>query len=97
MAGGSTVSKEALARLRENLNADPSDTRAKGELVYALNSVAALEVAQGDLKSAQRDLEEALRLDRSNTMLSSNLAVIHLRLGNYRAAEELLLTSLESD
>ena len=97
MAGGSTVSKEALARLRENLNADPSDTRAKGELVYALNSVAALEMAQGDLKSAQRDLEEALRLDRSNPMISSNLAVILLRLGNYRAAEELLLTSLESD
>src|SRR5437773_5925683 len=97
LAGGSTVSKEALARLRENLNADPSDTRAKGELVYALNSVAALEMAQGDLKSAQRDLEEALRLDRSNPMISSNLAVILLRLGNYRAAEELLLTSLESD
>ena len=97
MAGGSTVSKEALARLRENLNADPSDTRAKGELVYALNSVAVLEIAQGDLKSAQRDLEEALRLDKSNPMISSNLAVILLRLGNYRAAEELLLTSLESD
>jgi len=30
-------------------------------------------------------------------MISSNLAVILLRLGNYRAAEELLLTSLESD
>ena len=97
MAGGSTVSKEALARLRENLNADPSDTRAKGELVYALNSVAALEMAQGDLKSAQRDLEEALRLDGRNPLLSSNLAVILLRLGNYHAAEELLLTSLESD
>src|SRR5438552_4381019 len=104
MAGGSTgagpapaVSKEALARLRENLNADPSDTQAKGELVYALNSVAALEVAQGDLKSAQRDLEEALRLDGRNPLLSSNLAVILLRLGNYHAAEELLLTSLESD
>src|SRR5438094_2075155 len=96
-AGGSTVSKEALARLRENLNADPSDTRAKGELVYALNSVAALEIAQGDLKSAQRDLEEALRLDGRNPLLSSNLAVILLRLGNYHAAEELLLTSLESD
>ena len=97
LAGGGTVSKEALVRLRENLNADPSDTRAKGELVYALNSVAVLEIAQGDLKSAQRDLEEALRLDKANPMLSSNLAVILLRLGNYRAAEELLLTSLESD
>ncbi len=80
MAGGSTVSKEALARLRENLNADPSE-----------------EIAQGDLKSAQRDLEEALRLDGRNPLLSSNLAVILLRLGNYHAAEELLLTSLESD
>src|SRR5438552_17059127 len=97
MAGGSTVSKEALARLRENPNADPSDIRAKGELVYALDSVAALEIAQGDLKSAQRDLEEALRLDGRNPLLSSNLAVILLRLGNYHAAEELLLTSLESD
>src|SRR5438034_6923740 len=97
LAGGGTVSKEALVRLRENLNADPSDTRAKGELVYALNSVAVLEIAQGDLKSAQRDLEEALRLDKANPMLSSNLAVILLRLGNYRAAEELLLTSMKSD
>src|SRR5262249_30041045 len=43
-SGGSAVSKEALARLRENLHADPSDTRAKGELVYALNSAATLEI-----------------------------------------------------
>ncbi len=54
MAGGSTVSKEALARLRENLNADPSDTRAKGELVYALNSVAALEEQPDDLVESCR-------------------------------------------
>src|SRR5262249_18056907 len=47
--------------------------------------------------SAQSDLEEGLRLDRRNPVLSSNLALIHLRLGNYRAAEELLLASLESD
>jgi tetratricopeptide (TPR) repeat protein len=96
-AGGSAISKEALSRLRGNLKANPSDKRAKVELAHALNSVAALETAQGELKSAQMDLEEALRLDGRNPVISSNLAMIHLRLGNYRAAEELLLTSLESD
>ncbi len=94
---GSAVSKETLARLRDNLTADPSDAMAKAELVYALNSVASLQVTQGDLASAQISLEEALKLDKRNPALLSNLATIHFRLGNYQKAEDLLLTSLESD
>jgi len=97
MPGGTTISKETLARLRNNLNADPSDTMAKAELVHALNSVASLQVAQGDLASAQSSLEEALRLDKRNPTLLSNLATINLRLGNYQKAEDLLLACLEID
>jgi tetratricopeptide (TPR) repeat protein len=97
VSGGAAVSKEALARLRDNLNADPSDAAAKAELVHALNSAASLQISQGDFPSAQSSLEEALRLDRRNATLLSNLGLIHLRLGNYQQAEDVLLASLESD
>src|SRR5262249_7150426 len=80
------VSKEVLRRLRENLRADPTDLNAKAELVYVLNSVASLEIAKGDLVAARNSLDEALRLDKRNPMLLSNLAMIDLRLGNYPAA-----------
>ncbi len=96
-SGGAAVSKETLARLRENLNADPSDAMAKMELVHALNSVASLQVAQGDLPSAQSSLEEALRLDRNNPALLSNLATIYYRLGNYSKAESVLEACLQAD
>jgi tetratricopeptide (TPR) repeat protein len=97
MPGGTTVSKETLVQLRNNLRADPSDAMAKAELVYALNSVASLQVARGDLAAAQSSLEEAVSLDKRNPALLSNLATIHLRLGNYQKAEELLLACLEVD
>jgi tetratricopeptide (TPR) repeat protein len=97
ISGGTAVSKEALARLRDNLNADPSDARAKAELVHALNSVASLQVAQGDLRSARSSLEEAIDLDKRNSALLSNLAVVHFRLGDYQNAENLLRACLEID
>lgn len=96
-SAGSAFSKEALGRLRENLRADPTDVKAKAELVYALNSVATLEITQGDLLSARSSLDEALKLDRRNPVLLSNLAMIDLRLGNYPAAEDLLKSSLAID
>ena len=97
LSGGAAISKETLARLRDNLSTDPSDVAAKAELVHALNSVASLQVAQGDLSSAQSSLEEALRLDEKNPTILSNLATINLRLGNYQKAENLLLACLQID
>jgi tetratricopeptide (TPR) repeat protein len=87
----------ALTRLRENLKAAPSDPRAKAELIYALDSVASLQLNQGDLPAARGTLEEALGLDRRNPVLLANLAVIHLRMGNHRDAQGLLETCLEID
>jgi tetratricopeptide (TPR) repeat protein len=96
-SGATAFSNEALTRLRENLNADPSDIQAKLELIRALNLFASLQVTQGDLSGALASLEEALNLDRRNPVILANIAAIHLRLGNYRAAEDLLLTCLEID
>ena len=93
--GGSSVSKEALVRLRNNLNTDPSDAISKAELVRALNSVASLQVSEGDLVSARKSLEEALKLDMRNPALLANLATVSFRMGNYQNAEDLLLRYLE--
>jgi tetratricopeptide (TPR) repeat protein len=95
MTGGTAISTEALSRLRDNLRAEPSDGLAKAELVHALNSAAALQVSQGDLASAQKNLEEALRLEDRNAALLSNLATVYFRLGNYQKAEDLLRVSLQ--
>jgi tetratricopeptide (TPR) repeat protein len=97
LPGGMAVSNETLTRLRNNLKSDPSDGTAKAELVYALNSVASLQVVRGELTAAQSSLEEAVSLDKRNPALLSNLATIHLRLGNYQKAEDLLLACLEID
>ncbi len=96
-SSGAALSKEALGRLRDNLRADPSDATAKAELVHALNSVASLQVSQGDLASAQSSLEEALNLDKRNPVLLSNLATVHFRSGNYQRSQDLLLACLEVD
>jgi len=96
-AGAAGLFAEALERLRQNLTADPSDQRAKLDLISALNSAANLSVTQGDLTAALASLIEALGLDKLNPVLLSNAATIHLRMGHYKAAEELLVTSLEMD
>lgn len=96
-SSASTLSQEALTRLRENLKADPSDAHAKTELIGALNSVASLQMSQGDLAGAMASLEEALSLDKRNPVILSNLALIYLQMGNYRPAEDLLRVCLEID
>lgn len=96
-SSGAAVSNEMLARLRDNLAAAPSDPIAKAELVNALNSVASLQVSQGDLSSARTSLEEAVKLDTQNPTLLSNLATIHFRLGDYQKTEDLLQASLAID
>jgi tetratricopeptide (TPR) repeat protein len=95
--GSTSVSTEALDRLRENLKADPADTQAKSELIHALNSIASLQLAQGDFPAAKNSLGEALALDKRNPVILSNLAITNLRLGDYRASEDLLLACLEID
>ncbi|MGH9428605.1 MAG: peptidase MA family metallohydrolase [Terriglobia bacterium] len=96
-SGPANVSKELLNRLRENLKSDPSAPHAKSEITQALNSLASLQVAQGDLSSAKSSLEEALTLDRNDRSTLANLAIVNYRTGNYRASEDLLLMCLEMD
>jgi tetratricopeptide (TPR) repeat protein len=93
----SAVSKELLNQLRDNLKSAPADPHAKSELAYALNSLASLQAAQGDLSAAKSSLEEALVLNKKNLAILRNLAIINYRTGNYRASEDLLLTCLEMD
>lgn len=91
----SVVSKELLGRLRENLRSAPADPFAKSELVRALNSLASLQAAQGDLPGAKSSLEEALALNKKEVVTLTNLAIVSYRIGNYRASEDLLLACLE--
>jgi tetratricopeptide (TPR) repeat protein len=90
-------SAEALRRLRQNLSTNPTNADARFELIGALNSIAWLQVARGDLPGARVNLEEALSLDKRDSVLVTNLAVIHLRMSNYRDAETLLRSHLNVD
>src|SRR5262245_443144 len=97
-AGSSTASpstlpaesRETLLRLRENLRSDPSDPRAKAQLISALASIASLQIGQGDFPGAILTLQEARTLDSRNLVILQNLAVIHLRSSGLGEAEELL-------
>ena len=91
------LSNGALARLRANLSVNPADARAKRELIAALNSVASLQLTQGDLPGALVSLDEAVNLDRRNLVIQSNLGILHLRMGNYRAAQEVFEVCLNLD
>jgi len=94
-SSSSGSSNDALKRLRQNLSVDPNDTRAKAQLIAALDSVAWLQVTQGDLPGARATLEEAVSLNRRDPALLMNLAFVHLRMSNYAAAENLLRNSLD--
>jgi tetratricopeptide (TPR) repeat protein len=96
-APGSEFSNETLRRLRQNLSSNPADAHARSELILALDSVAWLQVTQGDLAGARATLEEALSLNKRDSTIMSNLAYIHLRMSNYSAAENLLRASLDVD
>jgi tetratricopeptide (TPR) repeat protein len=96
-SSNNTASNESLPRLRQNLSSSPGDARARTELVQALNSVAWLQLTQGDLPGARSSLEEAFNLNRRDPAIASNLAVVHLRMGNYRAAEDLLKAAIDLD
>src|SRR5262245_25445201 len=92
-----SASNESLTRLRQNLSTNPADPRARSELIQALNSVAWLQLTQGDLRGARASLEEALSLNRRDSVIASNLALVHLRMGSYTAAEDLLKMALQND
>lgn len=96
-SSAASVSPELLNRLRENLKSSPADPHAKSELARALNSLAALQAAQGNLSAARTSLEEALTLDKKDLATLSNLAIVNYRAGNYRASEDLLLACLQRD
>ena len=93
----SAVSKDLLNQLRENLKSAPADPHAKSELAQALNSLASLQAAQGDLPAAKNSLEEARGLSKKDLSILTNLALVNYRTGDYRASEDLLLTCLEMD
>ena len=84
---GSEFSNETLNRLRQNLKADPTNERAKAQLIAALDSIAWLQVTQGDLPGARTILEEAVNLNRKDPTLLLNLAFVHIRMSNFAAAE----------
>src|SRR5688572_13974458 len=94
---GVEFSAEALRSLRLKFSTNPGNPEARSELIGALNSLAWDQVTRGDLAGAQSNLEEALKLDRRDAVLVSNLAVVHLRMSNYRLAEELLRAHLNVD
>jgi tetratricopeptide (TPR) repeat protein len=94
---GAEFSSEAIRRLRQNLSTNPTNAEARTELVRALNAVAWLQANQGNLAGARANLEEAVNLTGRDSMIVSNLAVVHLRMSNYRAAEDLLRRQLDVD
>jgi tetratricopeptide (TPR) repeat protein len=96
-ANGVEFSAETLRRHRQNLSTNPSDPQAKLDLIRSLNSLAWLQVTRGDLAGARTNLQEALSLDRRDSVIVSNLAVVQLRMADYRAAEELLRAHLNVD
>jgi tetratricopeptide (TPR) repeat protein len=91
----SAVSKELLKQLRDNLKSAPADSHAKSELAQALNSLASVQVAQGDLPAAKNSLEEARGLSKKDAAILTNLAIVNYRTGDYRASEDLLLECVE--
>lgn len=91
------VSEETIKRLKENVKADPANLRAKNDLIEALNSYASLQLLRGDSHGAKDTLRQALSYDQKNLNTMLNLAVLSYRAGEYRAAEDLLVDSLQRD
>ena len=91
------VSEDIIIRLRENLKSRPGDDRSRDELAHALNSLGSLQVLKGDLVAARGTLLEAISLDKKNPTLLVNLAVVQFRLGEYRLAEDSVLSALQLD
>ena len=94
---GTEVSPESIDRLRQSLRLRPADAQAKAELIRALNSFAILQMNQGNLLAARVSLTEAISLNKRDTGLLTNLAVVYLRLNDFANAEETLQASLAID
>jgi putative thioredoxin len=56
----------------------------------ALVEAARVQLAAGDIDAAGRNLDDALALDRDDYAIHPLLANVHIRRGDYRAAEKLL-------
>ena len=91
------VSEETIKRLKENVEADPVNLRAKNDVIEALNSYASLQLLRGDSRGARNSLLQALSYDQRHLQTRLNLAVLNYQTGEYRAAEDLLVDSLQRD
>ena len=95
--GSNTSNEEILRKLQENLRSNPDDQSSKLQLIQVLNSIASLQASKGEVEVAKSTLHSALAIDRKSSMTLWNLAVLHYKMGEYRAAEDLLLTLVKSD
>jgi tetratricopeptide (TPR) repeat protein len=95
--GSNSFTENVLQRLQENLRANPDDQASRVQLIQVLNSIASLQASKGELGAAKSTLQSALAFDRKSSMTLWNLAVLHYKIGEYRAAEDLLLKLVESD
>ena len=75
-----------ITRLRQELYDEPGQARARQQLAIAYNNYAIRLSEQGSWELAERQLDEALRLDGGNQQLHKNLANIYL--GQAQAAYE---------
>lgn len=82
--------KGAEDTLRKAIEIDPKQARIQAEL-------GRLELAQGNLPSAQKWLESAFNLDPELVDASGNLAMVYARKGNLVMAEKLLRQALEDN
>ncbi len=89
------ISEEIVDRLRANLKADPQDVRSRSELVSALNSLGALQYLRGDYAGAKFRIRQALVLEPKNPRILVNAGLVHYQSGEYREAEEVLLTATQ--
>jgi tetratricopeptide (TPR) repeat protein len=95
--GSNIFSEDILRKLQENLRSNPSDQASRLQLIQVLNSIALLQASRGGLGDAKSTLQSALAFDRKSSLTLWNLAVLHYKAGEYRSAEDLLLTLVKSD
>ena len=90
--GSNSFNEEILKKLQENIRSNPDDQASKLQLIQVLNSIASLQVSRGELGAAKSTLQSALAFNKKSSMTLWNLAVLNFKTGEFRAAEDLLLT-----
>ena len=95
--GSNSFNEEILRKLQENIRSNPDDQVSKLQLIQVLNSIASLQASKGEVEVAKSTLKSALTIDKKSPITLWNLAVLHYKTGEYRPAEDLLLTLVKSD